>query len=245
YISERSRRVGETVDGVAVTSATTDVTPVTTGNILIDVDGNVTIAANTPTGSYPVTYTICESGVSPANCSSATVTVEVVGKLIAVDDSFGTPLVPLASSNTAVPAGSVLLGDTLNGVAVTSATTDVTPVTTGNILIDVDGNVTIAANTPTGSYPVTYTICESGVSPANCSSATVTVEVVGKLIAVDDSFGTPLVPLASSNTAVPAGSVLLGDTLNGVAVTSATTDVTPVTTGNILIDVDGNVTRGV
>jgi hypothetical protein len=32
----------------------------TTGPILVDADGNVTIAANTPTG-YTVTYTICES----------------------------------------------------------------------------------------------------------------------------------------------------------------------------------------
>ncbi|MEX6627361.1 choice-of-anchor L domain-containing protein [Tenacibaculum salmonis] len=233
---------GDTLNGVQVTTANTDVTPVTTGNILIDADGNVTIVANTPTGSYPVTYTICESGANPANCTTATVTVEVVGELLADDDILGTALVPLASGATDVSAGEVLTGDTLNGVQVTTANTDVTPVTTGNILIDADGNVTIVANTPTGSYPVTYTICESGANPANCTTATVTVEVVGELLADDDILGTALVPLASGTTDVSAGEVLTGDTLNGVQVTTANTDVTPVTTGNILIDADGNVT---
>jgi hypothetical protein len=56
------------------------------GPILVDADGNVTIAANTPTGPYTVTYTICESdtttgvNVSPSNCTTATLTVNVVGK---------------------------------------------------------------------------------------------------------------------------------------------------------------------
>ncbi|WCC44244.1 hypothetical protein PJW08_10740 [Tenacibaculum finnmarkense] len=99
------------------------------------------------------------------NCTTATVTVEVVGELLADDDILGTALAPLASGATDVYAGEVLTGDTLNGVQVTTANTDVTPVTTGNILIDADGNVTIVANTPTGSYPVTYTICESGANP--------------------------------------------------------------------------------
>jgi hypothetical protein len=34
--------------------------PNTTGPILVDADGNVTIAANTPTGSYTASYD-CES----------------------------------------------------------------------------------------------------------------------------------------------------------------------------------------
>jgi hypothetical protein len=67
------------------------------GTNLVDADGNVTIAANTPTGAYTVTYTICESvdtangaNVSPSNCTSATVTVNVVGQIIATDDTLGT-----------------------------------------------------------------------------------------------------------------------------------------------------------
>jgi hypothetical protein len=86
--------------------------------ILVDADGNVTIAANTPTGPYTVTYTICESdtttgvNVSPSNCATATLTVNVVGKIIANDDTLGTPAAPLASGTTPV-AGSVI-GNTVN-----------------------------------------------------------------------------------------------------------------------------------
>jgi hypothetical protein len=41
----------------------------------------------------------------------------------------------------------------LKRVAVTTTNTNVTPIT-GPILVDADGNVTIAANTPTGPYTV-------------------------------------------------------------------------------------------
>jgi hypothetical protein len=75
--------------------------PQSTGPISVDADGNVTIAANTPTGAYTVTYTICESvdtangaNVSP-NCTSATVTVNVVGQIIATDDTFPIQVPPL------------------------------------------------------------------------------------------------------------------------------------------------------
>ncbi|MFV8355814.1 gliding motility-associated C-terminal domain-containing protein, partial [Flavobacterium sp. XS1P32] len=200
------------------------------------------------------TYTICESdtttgvNVNPSNCTTATLTVNVVGQIIAGNDTLGTPAAPLASGTTPVAAGSVIGNDTLNGVAVTIANTNVTPITTGAILVDADGNVTIAANTPTGPYTVTYTICESdtttgvNVSPSNCTTATLTVNVVGQIIAGNDTLGTPAAPLASGTTPVAAGSVLGNDTLNGVAVTTTNTNVTPITTGPILVDADGNVT---
>jgi hypothetical protein len=69
----------------------------------------------------------------------------------------------------------VLGNDTLNGLAVT---TNNTPITTGPISVDADGNVTIAANTPTGAYTVTYTICES-VDTAN--GANVNPQIVHQL----------------------------------------------------------------
>ncbi|QYS88452.1 beta strand repeat-containing protein [Flavobacterium davisii] len=236
----------DTLNGVAVTTANTDVTPVTTGSIRIDVDGNVTIQPSTPSGTYTIPYTICETGATPVNCKTANITVEVKNDLIAKDDNLGT----IATSATATTAaGSVLANngsgfDTLNGVAVTTANTDVTPVTTGSIRIDVDGNVTIQPSTPSGTYTIPYTICETGATPVNCKTANITVEVKNDLIAKDDNLGT----IATSATATTAaGSVLANngsgfDTLNGVAVTTANTDVTPVTTGSIRIDVDGNVT---
>ncbi|QYS91685.1 DUF11 domain-containing protein [Flavobacterium covae] len=236
----------DTLNGVAVTTANTDVTPVTTGPIRIDADGNVTIQPGTASGTYTIPYTICETGATPVNCKTANITVEVKNELIAKDDNLGT----VATSATATTvAGSVLANngngaDTLNGVAVTPANTDVTPVTTGPIRIDADGNVTIQPGTASGTYTIPYTICETGATPVNCKTANITVEVKNELIAKNDNLGT----VATSATATTvAGSVLANngngaDTLNGVAVTPANTDVTPVTTGPIRIDADGNVT---
>ncbi|ANO47812.1 hypothetical protein Pf1_02358 [Flavobacterium columnare] len=236
----------DTLNGVAVTIANTDVTPVTTGSIRIDADGNVTIQPGTPSGTYTIPYTICETGATPVNCKTANITVEVKNDLLAKDDNLGT----VATSATATTAaGSVLANngngsDTLNGVAVTTANTDVTPVTTGSIRIDADGNVRIQPGTPSGTYTIPYTICETGATPVNCKTANITVEVKNDLLAKDDNLGT----VATSATATTAaGSVLANngngaDTLNGVAVTTANTDVTPVTTGSIRIDADGNVT---
>ncbi|WP_444626002.1 gliding motility-associated C-terminal domain-containing protein [Flavobacterium columnare] len=237
----------DTLNGVAVTTANTDVTPVTTGPIRIDADGNVTIEPGTPSGTYTISYTICETGATPANCKTADVIVEVKNELVAKNDNLG---IVATSATTSTAAGSVLVNnngngaDTLNGVAVTTANTDVTPVTTGPIRIDAEGNVTIEPGTPSGTYTIPYTICETGATPVNCKIANITVEVKNDLLAKDDNLGT----IATSTTATTvAGSVLANngngsDTLNGVAVTAANTDVTPVTTGSIRIDADGNVT---
>jgi hypothetical protein len=81
-----------------------------------------------------------------------------VGKIIANDDTLGTPAAPCFRYYTPVAAGSVIGNDTLNGCR--NDDKHKCAITTGPILVDADGNVTIAANTP-GPYTVTYTICES------------------------------------------------------------------------------------
>ena len=238
----------DTLNGVPVTDSNTDVTPVTAGPISIDATGVVTLAPNTPSGSYPITYTICEVNpvtgvaVSPANCDSVTITVVVLSTIDAVADTF-----PSQTPSTTVPTtvGNVTANDTLNGVPVTDSNTDVTPVTAGPISIDATGVVTLAPNTPSGSYPITYTICEVNpvtgvaVSPANCDSVTITVVVLSTIDAVADTF-----PSQTPSTTVPTtvGNVTANDTLNGVPVTDSNTDVTPVTAGPISIDATGVVT---
>lgn len=206
------------LNGVAATTATTDVTPTTNGPLSVDADGNVTVAPGTPTGSYTLTYEICESGASPENCKNATATVNVSNTLTASNDTFG------------ASGGNVLGNDQLNGVAVTTSNTDVTPSTNGPLSIDADGNVTVAPGTPTGTYTINYTICETGASPANCKNATATVNVSNTLTASNDTFGSI------------GGSVLGNDLINGVPVTTSNTDVTPATDGPLSIDADGNVT---
>ncbi|MFZ3576290.1 Ig-like domain-containing protein, partial [Tenacibaculum finnmarkense] len=209
--------------------------------VTLNSDGTITVNAGAPSGTYEVTYEICENGANPENCKSNTATVLVENLLLADNDTLGTALVPLASGVNPVAAGSVLTGDTLNGVQVTTVNTDITPVTSGNILIDADGNVTIAANTPTGFYPVIYTICENVANPANCTEATVTVEVVGELVAVADTFTS-----INGKDGATTTSVLENDTLNGVKVVpsevtlTAGTAPTPIA-GSITMNADGNI----
>jgi hypothetical protein len=62
---------------VASATTNTSVTPLTTGPLSIDANGIVTVAANTPSGTYSITYQLCEANpstglnVSPANCDTA------------------------------------------------------------------------------------------------------------------------------------------------------------------------------
>ncbi len=238
----------DTLNGVPVTASNTDVTPVTTGPLSIDALGVVTLAPNTPSGSYPITYTICEVNpvtgiaVTPANCDSVTITIVVSSVIDAVVDTFPSQIPGITVPTT---VGNVTTNDTLNGVPVTASNTDVTPVTTGPLSIDALGVVTLAPNTPSGSYPITYTICEVNpvtglaVTPANCDSVTITIVVSSLIDAVADTF-----PSQTPGTTVPTtvGNVTTNDTLNGVPVTASNTDVTPVTTGPLSIDALGVVT---
>ncbi|MGL3002180.1 hypothetical protein ACSVH9_16440, partial [Flavobacterium sp. RSSB_23] len=70
--------------------------------------------------------------------------------------------------------GNVLSNDTLNGAAVTTTNTDVTPVTSGPLRIDAEGNLTVAPNTASGTYTITYELCEVGATPSNCDTAVAT-----------------------------------------------------------------------
>jgi hypothetical protein len=69
----------------------------------IDANGIVTVAANTPSGTY-ITYYVTNPStglnVSPANCDTATATVVVNNPVDAVND----PSVTVASNNTVVTA---------------------------------------------------------------------------------------------------------------------------------------------
>ncbi|RXM41522.1 hypothetical protein BOW57_20785, partial [Flavobacterium sp. YO64] len=91
----------------------------------------------------------------------------------AQDDNYSA----VPSSTAAVTVGTVTSNDTLNGAAVTASNTDVTPIRTGPLSIDSEGVLTLDANTVSGSYSITYQLCEVGANPSNCDTATATVVV--------------------------------------------------------------------
>jgi hypothetical protein len=187
--------------------------------ITVNPDGTVSVPANTPAGSYPVTYILCEVS-NPTNCSTVTSNV-VVGSpaILAVNDTTA-PVNGLPGGTTTA----ITANDTLNGSPVTvgtapgnvQITSSSVPVGSG-LVVNANGTVTVAANTPAGSYTVSYTICEI-TNPTNCSTATVTVVVSAPAIVAVTDTTTPVNGLPGGNTTP----LTANDTLNGSPVTVGT-----------------------
>ena len=178
--------------------------------IVANASGTVTVPAGTASGTYVLTYTICENLIGNNNCSSATVTVAVGVPLIRAynDDDSTFHITNGANGGT---TSSVLANDNLNGVtnpSINSVTLTWTNVPTG-IQTHTDGTISVPAGTPAGTYTVSYRICER-LNGSNCSSATVTV-VVGQasLTAVDNTF------TVTNTTTTTTDSVLNNDSYNG------------------------------
>jgi len=136
-------------------------------------DGTITVPAGTASGTYTVTYSICEV-LNPSNCSTATATI-VVGApaIIANTDTF-----TITNGANGGTTSSVLTNDSLNGhlnPSTTSVTLTWLTVPTG-VQTHTDGTVTVPAGTASGTYTVTYSICEV-LNPSNCSTATATIVV--------------------------------------------------------------------
>jgi gliding motility-associated-like protein len=78
---------------------------------------------------------------------------------------------------------SVIINDTVNGlpVVIGAAPGQVTLTSTPNgpLTMNPDGTISVTANTPAGTYPISYTICEVN-NPSNCSTVTATVTVTEK-----------------------------------------------------------------
>ncbi|WP_146131484.1 DUF7507 domain-containing protein, partial [Mongoliibacter ruber] len=104
------------------------------------------------------------------------------------DDDFG----PINGTTGGTVPGNVLDNDTLNGDPVNPDDVILTPINVdpnSPVVINPDGTVTVAPNTPAGDYEVEYSICEV-LNPGNCDTATVTVTVTApRIIANDDDYG--------------------------------------------------------
>ena len=200
-------------------------------------DGKVNVPANTPAGTYTISYRICEVA-NNNNCTSTTVTVKVVTPTITVTpESF---IVTPTTSTQTIP--NILNNDKIGGTVTPTVgvggnvTLTVTnPSTPGNkpTLDPNTGEVTIPANTPAGNYTITYSYCEV-LNPTNCTglqTLVVTIMPTVVPVAVDDSATT------AKGTPVTI-SVLANDTLNG-AVTP--TVVTHPTNGTAVENTNGTV----
>ena len=137
--------------------------------------GEVTIPGNTPAGTYTITYSYCEV-LNPTNCTGTqTLVVSVVGTVtptalpIAVDDRVSTAM------NTPINIA-VLANDTLNGATTPNV---VTSPANGTVVVNADNTVEYRPHTGfAGTDTFVYEICNS----AGCSSATVTIDIVNKIV---------------------------------------------------------------
>jgi len=203
---------GATISNVTIA----EVTP----NTYVKIDtatGQVKVKANTPVGTYTVTYRICDRN-TPAACSNtATVKVKVTSTIVANNDP-----------DTSVAKGGeveVLSNDRLNGNPVSPTDVDITIPNNGGLTgLTVDattGKLKVPANATPGTYEVTYQICVAG-GTTTCDTAKVKITVTGTppptITANDDP-----------DTSVAKGGeveVLSNDRLNGNPVSPTDVDIT-------------------
>ena len=203
------------------------------------------IPTGTPSGTYTMSYYLCERANS-SNCSSpTTVTVTVVG----VSSPTVTPTTIEANGDTfvqnGVPTstttlGNILTNDKLNGnlnpaVQSVTITTPSMPAHTPYIHPGT-GEVIVPPHTPVGVYELPYTICALA-SPTVCDTATAVV-TVNSIEAHND--GRHLLGTTVGGT---ISSVLANDKLNGR--TPAASEVTinwQATPAGFTYNADGSIT---
>ncbi|MBV7264998.1 beta strand repeat-containing protein [Erythrobacter ani] len=232
FINSVAASVG--ASGNVTLSVVTAATPVNTGDPVPTLDittGQVSVPAGTPADDYQITYQICDV-VNSGNCATATIDVEVVAATIAatsdsvggINGTAGADDVLNVLPNDRVGSNTANVGNV--DITVVTAATPVNPGDPVPTLDITDGNISVPAGTPAGTYDIVYQICEE-LNPTNCSRATAQVTVVAPLIdAVNDG------PAAVSDGVAGADDVIdvLGnDELNGGQATLANVDITVVT----------------
>uniref|UniRef100_UPI0028D74695 T9SS type B sorting domain-containing protein n=1 Tax=Capnocytophaga leadbetteri TaxID=327575 RepID=UPI0028D74695 len=163
-----------TISNVTISQVSTP-----TGSIVPRIDttnGNVIVPNNTPSGIYTLTYQIC-TVATPTACATATVEVTVTGTTTST-----TPVLPIATDDrTTTPIDTpvvvnVLANDTPNGA---TAPNVVTNPTNGTTVVNPDGTIEYRPHTGfVGIDTFVYELCNTD----GCASATVTIEVISKLI---------------------------------------------------------------
>ena len=247
-------RTGLTKNEVTITQTHTS-----DSRVSIDTtNGEVDVQAGTPAGEYTVKYKITEKG-QPTSAASVEKTVKVVvtNKLVNNNGNYGG-----APSTTTTPAdgGNVLDNVRINGATSNPSPTDVTITvdqTAGSGIVPYletsgadKGKIKLPQGTPSGTYTIKYTVCDTATGAAkSCKQATATVVVdANAIIAQNDTDNKDVefnantaqnVKAASNNDLNVLDNDKLGATtgLNNTQVTIQTTQ----SEANITIQPDGKV----
>ncbi|WP_316634170.1 gliding motility-associated C-terminal domain-containing protein [uncultured Flavobacterium sp.] len=165
--------------------------------LTLNADGTITVAAGTPIGNYEVEYSICEIN-NPINCDTAKSIIPVTGAVLVLKDDSASSVVGTNQPKTVL---NVLDNDTKNGQPIVSTAVSISETVadpTGNIKLNLDGTIVLKANTPAGTYELTYQVCE--LNTTNCSIATVKVTVVAPTMTITaNSYCSNNVPYVSYN----------------------------------------------
>ena len=160
----------------SISSVTLTWNTATPTGFTLNPNGTITVAPNTPVGIHTISYTIC-AVACPTVCSTASIVVTVSGTTtsaipvlpIAVDDHSTTAI------NTPVVVN-VLGNDIPNGA--TTPNVVATPAN-GTVVVNVDGSIEYRPNTNfEGTDTFVYKLCNTD----GCASATVTIDVVNKIV---------------------------------------------------------------
>ena len=223
------------VPNPSISSVTLTWTTATPTGFTLNPNGTITIAPNTPAGTYTISYKICAVASSTV-CDNANIVVTVTG----TTTSTTTPTtieanddVATVSSTTGGTTSSVLTNDKLNGVpnpSISSVTLTWTTATPTGFTLNPNGTITIAPNTPAGTYTISYKICAVASSTV-CDTANIVVTVTGTTTST-----TPVLPIAADDrTTTPIDTpvvvnVLTNDTPNGATPPNVVTNPTNGTT---------------
>ena len=232
------------VGGTVTITNVTGATPINGGKVptLDPNTGVVTIPANTPAGTYTITYKECETLNLSSNCQTATAvikvgtpTITVTPETLTVTPSTATQTIPNILNNDKI-GGTVTPTVGVGGNVTLTVTNPNTPGKKPTLDPNT-GEVTIPGNTPAGTYTITYSYCEV-LNPTNCTGTqTLVVTVVGTVtptalpIAVDDRVSTAM------NTPINIA-VLANDTLNGATTPNV---VTSPANGTVVVNADNTV----
>ena len=183
-IFDNDKLNGLTVNPADVILSTT----VPNANLTLNANGSVSVKAGTPSGTYQLTYQICDASNSN-NCSQAVVKVVVlnsvspvnpVQQLALTDDA----LVAVDGINGSLEFVNVLDNDKLNGQPINSVDVIIKNQSgNSNFEFNADGTVNVKPNTPGGTYAIVYQVCEKA-NDTNCSTATLNVFVEVPAIAL-------------------------------------------------------------
>ena len=217
----------QSVTTASVTISTT--TTLTNVPYIATSTGEVLLPAHTLAGTYTLTYSLC-TNTPPYNCSEvATVTIIVNPspiKLQTTDDTFSH-----TTTTQTIALGNILTNDSYNSQSVTTASVTISTTTTSinsPYIATYTGEVLLPAQTPAGTYTLTYSLCAK-TAPYNCSGvATVTVIVSPspiKLQTTDDTFSH-----TTTTQTIVLGNVLNNDNYNTQSVTTASVTISTTTT---------------